>query len=84
MNTNTEFIIFEEEIKDKLKYDRPSSFNDIFSIFKFASEVLAIGGKVTVKRLANVEISITSDSSLIAYKESFNKVQKDLNRKLIK
>jgi len=46
MDTNTEFIIFDEEIKDKLNYDKQSAFNDISIIFKFASEVLKIGGKV--------------------------------------
>ena len=84
MNTNTEFIIFEEEIKDKINYDRQSSFNDLFNIFKFASEVLTIGGKVTVKRLTNVDFSISSESELRAYKESFNKAQRDLNRRLIR
>ena len=84
MHTNTEFIIFDEEIKDKLKYNKPSSFNDISNIFKFASEVLTNGGKVTVRRLADADITITSESGLSAYKESFNEVQEDLNRKLIK
>lgn len=84
MDTNTEFIIFDEEIKDKLKYDKQSAFNDIFNIFKFAAEVLKNGGKVTVRRLANVDISITDESGLSAYKEGFNKLQRDLSRKLIK
>ena len=84
MDTNTEFIIFDEEIKDKLKYDRQSAFNDISDIFKFAYEVLITGGKVTVRRLANTDITITDESGLSAYKEGFNKLQRDLNRKLIK
>ena len=84
MDTSTEFIIFDEEIKDKLDYDRQSAFNDISNIFNFASEVLKSGGKVTVKRRANVDITITEESDLNAYKEGFNKVQRDLNRKLIK
>jgi len=84
MDTNTEYIIFDEEIKDKLKYDRQSAFNDLSGIFKFASEVLKSGGKVTIRRLANVDITITDDSGLSVYKEGFNKVQRDLNRKLIK
>jgi len=84
MDTNTEYIIFDEEIKDKLKYDRQSAFNDLSGIFKFASEVLKNGGKVTIRRLANVDITITDDSGLSVYKEGFNKVQRDLNRKLIK
>lgn len=84
MDTNTEFTIFDEEIKDKLKYDKQSAFNDISNIFGFASEVLRTGGKVTVKRLANVDITITDEAGLSAYKEGFNKLQRDLNRKLIK
>jgi hypothetical protein len=84
MNTSTEFIIFDEEIKDKLNYDRQSAFNDISNIFGFASEVLRNGGKVTVKRLADADVTITGESGLNAYKEGFNKVQRDLNRKLIK
>jgi hypothetical protein len=84
MDTNTEYIIFDEEIKDKLKYDKQSAFNDISGIFKFASDVLKTGGKVTIRRLANVDITITDESGLSAYKEGFNKVQRDLNRKLIK
>jgi hypothetical protein len=84
MDTNTEYIIFDEEIKDKLKYDKQSAFNDISGICKFASEVLKTGGKVTIRRLANVDITITDESGLSAYKEGFNKVQRDLNRKLIK
>jgi hypothetical protein len=84
MDTNTEYIIFDEEIKDKLKYDKQSAFNDMSGIFKFASEVLKTGGKVTIRRLANVDITITDESGLSAYKEGFNKVQRDLNRKLIK
>ena len=50
MDTNTDYIIFDEEIKDKLEYDRQSAFNDISGIFRFASEVLRTGGKVTVRR----------------------------------
>jgi hypothetical protein len=84
METNAEFIIFDEEIKDKLKYDRQSAFNDISGIFKFASEVLKTGGKVTVRRLADADIAITDESGLSAYKEGFNKLQRDLNRKQIK
>lgn len=84
MDTNTDFIIFDEEIKDKLDYDRQSAFNDISGIFRFASEVLKTGGKVTVRRLANVDITITDESGLNAYKEGFNKRQRDMNRKLIK
>jgi hypothetical protein len=57
MDTNTEFIIFDEEIKDKLKYNKQSAFNDISNIFKFAAEVLKNGGKVTVRRLTNVDIT---------------------------
>jgi hypothetical protein len=83
MDTNTEFIIFDEEIKGKLEYGRQSAFNDISGIFNFASEVLGMGGKVTVRRLANVDITITNESDLNAYKEGFNKIQRDLNRKLI-
>jgi hypothetical protein len=84
MYTNTEYIIFDEEIKDKLNYDRQSAFNDISGIFNFATDVLKNGGKVTVRRLANVDITITHESGLSAYKEGLNKVQRDLNRKLIK
>ena len=84
MDTNTEFIIFDEEIKDKLQYDRQSAFNDITGIFNFAKEVLKTGGKVTVRRLADADITITDESGLSAYKEGFNKVQRELNRKLIK
>jgi hypothetical protein len=84
MNTNTEFVIFDEEIKDKLEYNKQSGFNDIFNIFKFATDVLTAGGKVTVRRLADADITITSESGLSAYKESFNKIQRDLNRRLIK
>ena len=84
MDTNTDFIIFDEEIKDKLEYDKQSAFNDISIIFKFASEMLKNGGKVTVRRLANVDITISDESGLSAYKEGFNKRQRDLNRKLIK
>jgi len=62
METNTEFIIFDEEIKDKLKYDRQSGFNDISGIFRFAYEVLKTGGKVTVRRLANTDITIADES----------------------
>jgi hypothetical protein len=84
METNAEFIIFDEEIKDKLQYDKQSAFNDISGIFRFASEVLKTGGKVTVRRLGNVDITITDESGLSAYKEGFNKLQRDLNRKQIK
>jgi len=84
MDTNTEFIIFDEEIKDKLNYDKQSAFNDISIIFKFASEVLKIGGKVIIRRLDNVDITITDESGLNAYKEGFNKRQRELDRKLIK
>jgi hypothetical protein len=84
METSTEFLIFDEEIKDKLKYDRQSAFNDISGIFKFASEVLKTGGKVTVRRRADADITITDESGLSAYKEGFNKLQRDLNRKQIK
>jgi len=84
MDTTTEFIIFDEEIKDKLEYDKQSAFNDIAGIFGFASEMLKTGGKVTVRRLANADITITDESGLSAYKEDFNKRQRDLNRKLIK
>ncbi len=84
MDTNTDFIIFDEEIKDKLNYDRQSAFNDISGIFRFASEVLKTGGKVTVRRLDNVDITIADESGLSAYKEGFNKLQRELNRKLIK
>ena len=51
---------------------------------KFASEELKTGGKVTVRRLADADITITYESGLRAYKEGFNKLQRDLNRKLIK
>ena len=84
MDTNTEFFIFDEEIKDKLGYDRQSAFNDISNIFNFASEVLKTGGKVTVRRPANVDITISDEAGLSQYKEGFNKLQRDLNRKLIK
>jgi hypothetical protein len=84
MDTNSEFTIFDEEIKDKLAYDKQSAFNDISIIFKFASEMLKTGGKVTVRRLANVDITISDESGLSAYNEGFNKRQRDLNRKLIK
>jgi len=84
METNAEFIIFDEEIKDKLAYDRQSAFNDISGIFRFASEVLKTGGKVTVRRLADADLTIADESGLSAYKEGFNKLQRDLNRKLIK
>jgi len=79
-----QFIIFDEEIKDKLEHDKQSAFNDISNIFRFASEVLKTGGKVTVRRLANVDITITDESGLSAYKEGLNKLQRELNRKLIK
>ncbi len=84
MDTNTEFTIFDEEIKDKLNYDKQSAFNDISIIFKFAAEVLKIGGKVIVRRLDNVDITIVDEAGLSAYKEGFNKRQRELNRKLIK
>jgi hypothetical protein len=84
LETNAEFIIFDEEIKDKLKYDRQSAFNDISGIFNFAVEVLKNGGKVTVRRLANTDLTITNEEGLGAYKEGFNKLQRDLNRKQIK
>jgi hypothetical protein len=84
MDTITGFTIFDEEIKDKLEYDKQSAFNDISNIFKFAYEVLKTGGKVTVRRLADEDLTITDESGLSAYKEGFNKKQRDLNRKLIK
>ena len=84
METSAEFIIFDEEIKDKLEYDRQSAYNDISGIFGFAADVLRTGGKVTVRRLDNADIPITDESGLSAYKEGFNKRQRDMNRKLIK
>jgi hypothetical protein len=84
MDTNTEFIIFDEEIKDKLQYNRQSAYNDMDNIFGFAAAVLKTGGKVTVRRLAKMDITITDESDLSEYKEGFNKLQRDLNRKLIK
>jgi hypothetical protein len=84
MDTSTVFTIFDEEIKDKLNYGRQSAFNDIAGIFNFATEVLNNGGKVTVRRLADVDITITDASGLSEYKEGFNMLQRELNRKLIK
>lgn len=46
--------------------------------------MLRTGGKVFVRRLEDADIAITDESGLSAYKEGFNKVQRDLNRKLIK
>lgn len=83
MYKDTEFFIFDEEIKEKLKYDRPSAYNDIAGIFAFASEVLRTGGKVTVKRRGSEDITITDESGLSAYKEGFNKMQRELDRRLI-
>ena len=84
MYNDAEFLIFDEEIKEKLNYDRQSAYNDINGIFAFASEVLRTGGKVTVRRCADEDITITDEAGLSAYKEGFNKLQRELNRRLIK
>ena len=84
MYANADFVIFDEEIKSKLEYGRQSAFNDISNIFGFACDVLKNGGKVTVRRLADADITITDESGLNAYKEGFNRRQRELNRKQIK
>ena len=84
MHRDTDFMIFDEEIKDKLNYDRQSAYNDIAGIFAFASDVLRTGGKVTVRRRESEDIAITDEAGLSAYKEGFNKLQRELNRRLIK
>jgi hypothetical protein len=83
MYNDAQFLIFDEEIKEKLNYGRQSAYNDIAGIFAFASEVLRTGGKVTVKRREKEDITITDESGLSAYKEGFNKIQGELNRRLI-
>ena len=83
MYTDAEFLIFDEEIKEKLNYDRQSAYNDISGILAFASEVLRTGGKVTVQRRADEDITITDESGLNASKEGLNKLQSELNRRLI-
>ena len=83
MYNDADFLIFEEEIKDKLDYDRQSAYNDISGIFAFASEVLRTGGKVTVRRQAGEDTTIVDESDLSAYKESLNRLQRELNRRLI-
>ena len=84
MYKDADFLIFDEEIKEKLRYDRQSAYNDIAGIFAFASEVLRSGGKVTVRRRESEDISITDESGLSAYKEGLNRLQRELNRRLIK
>ena len=83
MYRNAEFLIFDEEIKGKLNYDRQSAYNDIAGIFAFASDMLKSGGKVTVRRQADEDITITDEAGLSAYKEGLNKLQSELNRRLI-
>ncbi len=83
MYNGAEFLIFDEEIKDKLNYNRQSAFNDIAGIFGFASEVLRTGGKVTVRRAADEDIAITDEAGLSAYREGLNKLQREQNRRLI-
>jgi hypothetical protein len=83
MYDGAEFLIFDEEIKGKLEYDRQSAYNDIAGIFAFASEVLRSGGRVTVRRHADRDISIVDESGLNAYREGLNRVQRELNRRLI-
>lgn len=83
MYEGADFLIFDEEIKDKLNYDRQSAYNDISGIFAFAAEVLRTGGRVTVKRRENEDITITDVSGLSAYREGFNVFQRELNRRLI-
>ena len=76
MYKDTEFLIFEEEIKDKLRYGRQSALNDMSNIFAFAAEVLSTGGKVTVRRHADEDITITDEPGLSAYKEGLDKLHK--------
>ena len=83
MYKDADFMIFDEEIRGKLNYDRQSAYNDITGIFAFASEVLRSGGRVTVKRREGEDITITDESGLSAYKEGLNKLQGELNRRLI-
>ena len=83
MYNDAEFLIFDEEIKGKLNYDRQSAYNDLAGIFAFASDVLKGGGKVTVRRHADENITITDEAGLSAYKEGLNKLQRELNRRLI-
>ncbi len=83
MYNDAEFLIFDEEMKEKLNYDRQSAYNDIAGIFAFASDVLKDGGKVTVRRQAVEDITITDEAGLSAYKEGLNKLQIEMNRRLI-
>jgi hypothetical protein len=83
MYNGAEFLIFDEEIKEKLNYDRQSAYNDISGIFAFASDVLKTGGKVTVRRQGNEDFTITEESGLNAYKEGLNEIQSEQNRRLI-
>jgi hypothetical protein len=83
MYNGAEFLIFDEEIKDKLNYDRQSAFNDIAGIFAFATDVLRSGGKVTVRQHAGEDITITDESGLDAYKEGLNEIQREHKRRMI-
>ncbi len=83
MYNNAEFMIFEEEIKEKLNYGRQSAFNDIAGILAFAEDVLKSGGKVTVRRREEEDLTITDETGLSAYKEGLNSLQRELNRRLI-
>jgi hypothetical protein len=83
MYDGAEFLIFHEEIKEKLDYDRQSAYNDIAGIFAFASEVLKAGGRVTVRRQAAEDMAITDEAGLSAYREGLNEIQREQNRRLI-
>jgi hypothetical protein len=83
MYDGAEFLIFHEEIKEKLDYDRQSAYNDIAGIFAFASEVLKAGGRVTVRRQATEDMAITDEAGLSAYREGLNEIQREQNRRLI-
>jgi hypothetical protein len=83
MYKDADFMVFDEEIRGKLNYDRQSAYNDIAGIFAFAAEVLRTGGRVTVKRREGEDLTITDESGLSAYKEGLNKLQRELKRRLI-
>jgi hypothetical protein len=83
MYDGAEVLIFHEEIKEKLNYDRQSAYNDIAGLFAFASEVLKAGGKVTVRRQAAEDITITDEVGLSSYREGLNDIQREQNRRLI-
>ncbi len=83
MYKDSEFLIFDEEIKGKLNYDRQSAYNDIAGIFSFASDILKNGGRVTVRRQSDEDITITDESGLSTYKDSLNELQREQDRRLI-